>query len=207
MSKLKHIIFDLGAVLYDIDFKKTAEAFESLGFGDFDRMYTQYHVDEVFEKLEIGKISNTDFCEALMQKNKNVLSNLQIIDAWNAILIGWRKNSVDFLQALATKYNLYLLSNTNAMHQQVFLQSFTKETGKKDFNSFFVKAYYSHEINLRKPNENVFNFVAADANIRPEETLFIDDSYPNIDTAKKLGFKTHLLLAEERIENLNYGSF
>ena len=207
MYKLKHIIFDLGAVLYDIDFKKTAKAFTNIGFGDFDSMYTQYHVDEIFEKLEIGKISNAAFCEELMQKNVNVVSKLQIIDAWNAILVGWRKESVDYLQTLATKYDLYLLSNTNAIHQEAFLKSFTEETGKKDFNSFFVKAYYSHEINLRKPNNDVFEFVAADAKIKPEETLFIDDSYPNIDTAKKLGFKTHLLLAHQRIENLNYESF
>ena len=207
MYKLKHIIFDLGAVLYDIDFKKTAKAFTNIGFGDFDSMYTQYHVDEIFEKLEVGRISNAAFCEALIQKNVNVVSKLQIIDAWNAILVGWRKESVDYLQTLATKYDLYLLSNTNAIHQEAFLKSFTEETGKKDFNSFFVKAYYSHEINLRKPNNYVFEFVAADAKIKPEETLFIDDSYPNIDTAKKLGFKTHLLLAHQRIENLNYESF
>ena len=207
MSKLKHIILDLGAVLYDIDFKKTAEAFKALGFGDFDSMYTQYHVDEVFEMLEVGKISNAAFCATLIQKNKTVVSEQQIIDAWNAILIGWRKESIHYLETLKQKYNLFLLSNTNAIHQEEFLKTFTAETVQKDFNSFFIKPYYSHEINLRKPNEDVFNFVAADANIKPEETLFIDDSYPNIDTAKKLGFKTHLLLNGERIEDLNYEDF
>ena len=207
MSNLKHIIFDLGAVLYDIDFKKTAKAFKDLGYSDFDSMYTQYHVDEIFERLEVGKISNSTFCDALIQKNKKIVTEKQITDAWNAILIGWRKESVEYLEPLAKKYNLYLLSNTNSIHQKAFLQSFTKETGKNDFNSFFVKAYYSHEINLRKPNEDVFNFVVADAAIKPEETLFIDDSYPNIDAAKKLGFKTHLLLADKRIEDLNYENF
>jgi glucose-1-phosphatase len=207
MSKLKHIIFDLGAVLYDIDFKKTAEAFKSLGFSDFDNMYSQYHVDEVFEKVEIGAISQEAFCDALMQKNSYAVTPQQIIDAWNAILVGWRKASVEHLQVLAQKYNLYLLSNTNKIHQDAFLASFEKETGFTNFNSFFTKPYYSHEINLRKPNANIFEFVAADANILPEETLFIDDSYPNIDAAKLLGFKTHLLLPNERIEFLDYDSF
>jgi glucose-1-phosphatase len=207
MSKLKQIIFDLGAVLYDIDFKKTAEAFKNLGFNNFDEMYTQYHVDEVFEKLEIGAISSEDFCNTLLQKNSNNLQPQQIIDAWNAILIGWRKDSIAHLQLLSTNYKLYLLSNTNIIHQNAFLASFEKETGFKNFNSFFTKPYYSHEISLRKPNKNIFEFVLKDANLLPKETLFIDDSFPNIDAAKALGFKTHLLLANERIENLDFESF
>ncbi len=207
MSKLKHIIFDLGAVLYDIDFKKTAEAFKNLGFGNFDEMYSQYHVDEVFEKLEIGAIAPEAFCEVLLQKNSKIIAPQQIIDAWNAILIGWRKDSVAHLKILSSKYNLYLLSNTNQIHQDAFLATFEKETGFKNFNNFFTKPYYSHEINLRKPNANIFEFVANDAKILPQETLFIDDSYPNIDAAKLLGFKTHLLLPNERIEFLDFEGY
>lgn len=207
MSKLKHIIFDLGAVLYDIDFKKTAEAFKNLGYSNFDTMYSQYHVDEVFEKLEIGNITPAEFCSTLLQKNSNSVTPQQIIDAWNAILVGWRKESVQYLKQLVKNYNLYLLSNTNIIHQEAFLGSFEKETGCTDFNSFFTKPYYSHEINLRKPNATIFEFVAKDANILPQETLFIDDSFPNIDAAKLLGFKTHLLLPNERIEFLDYESF
>ena len=207
MSKIKHIIFDLGAVLYDIDFKKTAKAFKDLGYTNFDDMYTQYHVDEIFEKLEIGTLPEKTFCELLIQKNNNNVTEAEIIIAWNAILIGWRKDSIQFLVHLAKKYNLYLLSNTNIIHQKAFLSTFEKETGFNDFNSFFVKPYYSHEIHLRKPSANIFEFMAADANIKPTETLFIDDSYPNIDTAKLLGFKTHLLLAGEKIESLDYESF
>lgn len=202
-----HIIFDLGAVLFDIDFKKTAEAFTNLGYSNFDEMFTQYHVDEVFEKIEIGAISQEAFCDALIQKNSKNIAPKQIIDAWNAILVGWRKDSVAYLKHLSPKYNLYLLSNTNKIHQDAFLASFEKETGFADFNNFFTKPYYSHEINLRKPNANIFEFVAADANILPQETLFIDDSYPNIDAAKLLGFKTHLLLPNERIEHLDFESF
>ncbi len=207
MSNLKHIIFDLGAVLYDIDFKRTAEAFKNLGYDNFDDMYTQYHVDEVFEKLEIGSISKEDFCETLKSKNKNEVTQGQIIDAWNAILVGWRKESIHHLEELVKKYNLYLLSNTNIIHQEAFLASFEAETGKADFNKLFIKPYYSHEIHLRKPNTNIFQFVANDADIKPEETLFIDDSFPNIDAAKKLGYKTHLLLAGEKIEKLNFESY
>ena len=62
-------------------------------------------------------------------------------------------------------------------------------------------------INLRKPNADIFEFVAKDAGIDPQETLFIDDLENNIATAAQLGFKTHLLLEGEKIEGLDYENY
>jgi glucose-1-phosphatase len=121
--------------------------------------------------------------------------------------LDWRAESLDFLETLSPKYNLFLLSNTNAIHHEFFHNSLKNETYRAEINSLFTKAYYSHEIHLRKPNANIFEFVAKDAGIIISETLFIDDSSNNINTAKLLGFKTHLLLNEERIENLHYEDY
>lgn len=57
---------------------------------------------------------------------------------------------------------------------------------------------------MRKPNENIYNYVLRDASIEAEETFFIDDTAPNIETAKRMGFITHLLLPSQRVEHLNY---
>jgi glucose-1-phosphatase len=207
MSQLKNIIFDLGAVLIDIDYKKTENAFIQLGFTNFDEMYTQYTANEVFEKLETGKISNDDFYKTIIGLSEREITALQIKTAWNAILLNWRKNSVAFLKTIGKQYNIYLLSNTNAIHQEAFFESLKIETGITNFNAFFRKAYYSHEIHLRKPNADIFEFVAKDAGINVEESLFIDDSHNNIKTARGLGFKTHLLLPTERIEQMDYEQF
>ncbi len=207
MAELKNIIFDLGAVLINIDYKKTESAFIKLGFQNFEAMYSQFAADALFEKLETGKISNEDFYGSLIALNKEKITPLQIKNAWNEILLDWRLESLQYLEILSDKYKLYLLSNTNAIHQEAFFDSLQKEAGILNFNSLFTKAYYSHEIHLRKPNANIFEFVAKDANIKIKETLFVDDSANNIDTAKYLGFKTHLLLHGEKIEALPYESF
>ena len=57
MKHIKNIIFDLGGVLLDVDFSATQKAFEKLGVSHFHTFYTQHHVDDLFEKLEIGAIS------------------------------------------------------------------------------------------------------------------------------------------------------
>jgi glucose-1-phosphatase len=207
MFPLKNIIFDLGAVLIDIDYQKTEQSFIDLGYDNFETMYTQYTANPIFQQLEKGEISNDKFYETIISLNKNHVSTLQIKNAWNAILLHWRKESVHFLTTINNRYKIYLLSNTNAIHQEAFFESLKLEIGITDFNALFTKAYYSHEIHLRKPNADIFEFVLKDASIKAEETLFIDDSYNNIDSAKALGFKTYLLLPNERIEHLDYQLF
>ena len=204
MTNFKNIIFDLGAVLINIDYKRTERAFVKLGFTDFETMYSQFTVDAIFEKLETGKISNEDFYNTLISLSPHKITKEQIKDAWNEIILDWRVGSLDFLETINTKYKIYLLSNTNAIHHECFSNSLKNETNRNEIDSLFTKTYYSNEIHLRKPNADIFEFVAKDANINIVETLFIDDSINNIETAKSLGFKTHLLLAGERIENLDY---
>lgn len=204
MALLKNIIFDLGGVLLNIDYNKTKLSFEELGFNDFNNMYTQYSADMLFSDLETGKISNEKFYDYLVKKAGGKIDQQQINRAWNAMLLDFRQESLEFLEQLSQKYTLYLLSNTNAIHLAAFNVIFTRETGKESLNTYFTKAYYSNQIGLRKPNTDVFDFVLQDAGIKSEESLFIDDSFNNIETAKKMGFKTHLLLPGEKIEELEY---
>jgi glucose-1-phosphatase len=207
MPSIKNIIFDLGAVLIDVDYHKTANAFKNLGVANFDEMYSQYTANPIFEQLEMGLISEEEFYTLFNKSLQFPLLEEEIKFAWNEILLRWRKESVVFLGEINQRYNIYLLSNTNIIHQTAFFKTLQTEVGLPTINHFFKKAYYSHEVHLRKPNKNIFEFVLQDAELEPSQTLFIDDSYNNIATAKQMGIKTHLLLAEERIENLDYESF
>ncbi|MBC7866024.1 MAG: HAD family phosphatase [Gloeobacteraceae cyanobacterium ES-bin-316] len=202
MGQLKNIIFDLGGVLLNIDYYITEQAFRDMGFLDFEKMYSQYSADAVFEKLETGDISNESFYNTIIERANSQITREQIALAWNAMLLDFREETLDFLESLGPGYDLYLLSNTNAIHLAAFNEIFFKQTGKTSLNNYFKKAYYSHEVGLRKPNEDIFEFVLKDAGLLAEESLFIDDSYNNIHAAQMLGFTTHLLVPGEKVENL-----
>ena len=204
---LKNILFDMGNVLFSIDYKKTEDAFEALGYDNFSEMYSQFTADALFEKLETGKITTEEFYKKLISSHAGVVNEIQITTAWNSMLLYWRLESLAFLKTLAKKYKLYLLSNTNDIHLAAVNNLLKQETGKESIDDLFTKAYYSHKINLRKPNADIFEFIAKDAGIDPQETLFIDDLENNIETAASLGFKTHLLLDSETIEGLDYKKF
>jgi len=204
---LKNILFDMGNVLFSIDYKKTQDAFEALKYNNFSEMYSQFTADALFEKLETGKISTEDFYKKLIASHPETVTEQQIASAWNGMLLHWRIESLSFLKILAKKYKLYLLSNTNDIHLAAVNNLLKQETGKESIDDLFTKAYYSHKINLRKPNADIFEFIAKDAGIDPQETLFIDDLENNIEAAALLGFKTHLLLKGETIEGLDYENY
>lgn len=202
MEKIENIIFDLGGVLLDIDYNLTRAGFESLGITDFDTMYSQAGANHLFQKLETGKISEEDFYKEFNEWTGLHLSPSQIKTAWNAMLLTFRENSLQYLASLRPQYKTYLLSNTNFIHIDSFREIFNHKKRETPFEAYFDKAYYSCGIGLRKPNVNCYEWVLDDLNIDADKTLFIDDSEQNIEGAKNAGVHTILLSPGEKIEDL-----
>lgn len=204
MATIKNIIFDLGGVLLDIDTNKTTTAFEHLGVKNFNNNYSLHKADALFDDLEKGKVTEQDFYEGIREMAKQPLQDDQIREAWNALLINFREKSLQHLSHLQKEYKLYLLSNTNAIHYRAFQQIFQNQTGKNDFDNFFVKAFYSHLVGLRKPEKEIYRLLLTDTGITAEETLFIDDLTKNTEAAAALGINTHQLKPGEKIEDLEW---
>ena len=188
----------------NIDYSKTTSAFQTLGYNEFEEMYSPVKATNIFDELETGRISDAEFYDFMLQRGRSNLTKDEVAAAWNAMLIDFRVESLEFLRMLKQTHQLYLLSNTNIIHKEAFDKIFREQTGYESLESFFIKAYYSHEIGLRKPTEDIFTYVLKDAGLIASETLFIDDLYANIEAAKKIGLKTHLLLPGEKIEQLDY---
>lgn len=203
MKAVKNILFDLGAVLIDIDFDKVCKSFEHIGIKDFENQYSQLSASTLFEDLEKGKISDAFFYEAIQKQLQSSIPSEEIKNAWNSILLNFRIDTMQYLTQLKTDYNLFLLSNTNAIHLTEINLLAQQQLHVEKLDVYFIKAYYSFKIGMRKPNVDIFEFVLQDAGIEAKETLFIDDSKPNIITAQQLGFNTHLLLPHERVEKLS----
>ncbi len=185
---IRSIIFDLGGVLLNLNFDKTAEAFTSLGVKNFNDYFTQFHAHPLFRQLETGAVVNTGFYGALRESASINASNDEIDIAWNAMLLDFPAKRIEKLQQLSGQYRLFLFSNTNAIHHAAFHKRFTEAFGF-DFDSLFEKAWYSHLIGHRKPDIAAFQYVVKESNVMASETLFIDDTLPNIEAALKAGLQ------------------
>ena len=197
VAPVKNIIFDLGGVLINLNYQLTRAAFENLGIANFNDLYTQHHANPLFEQLEVGSIEPDNFYNKLRETTGLTLTNGQIETAWNAMLLDFPAERLQWLDQIKNKYNIYLFSNTNAIHYKAFTTIYAQTAPlaglNPNFNHFFKTAYYSHTLKQRKPEVAAFEAVLQDANLDPAHTLFIDDTISNIEGAQKAGLQTIFL--------------
>tara|TARA_B110000305_G_scaffold227799_1_gene276849 strand:+ start:513 stop:1157 length:645 start_codon:yes stop_codon:yes gene_type:complete len=189
-KNIKNIIFDLGGVILNIDYNKTASAFKEIDLVNFDALYSQFCQNNLFDDLETGNIEPNHFINKLKSSIPLSVTDKQIINAWNAMLLDLPIERVELLKSAGKQYQIFLLSNTNQIHYDAYMAYFNTKY-QFDFDSLFQKAYYSHEIGLRKPNNDCFEFVLKTHSLNKTETLFIDDSIQHIESANSLGINTY----------------
>jgi putative hydrolase of the HAD superfamily len=197
---VRHIIFDLGGVLLNIDYKRTEDAFVQAGITNFAELYTQAAQTQLFSDFETGKITSEEFVAAIQKLCPQPITEQQIIDCWNAMLLDFPVRRLQILQQLCLYYDLFLLSNTNAIHEEAFNDILFRQHGIPTIGVFFHKAYYSHHVGLRKPSPEIFELILKEYDLNPAHTLFIDDSEQHIATANQLGIQTIHLTPDLTIE-------
>lgn len=164
-ASIKNIIFDFGGVILNIDYKLTEQAFAKLGLKDFDRIYSQATQEELFDVFEKGFISPADFRKGIRKFIHDDVSDSQIDEAWNSMLLDLPIERVRLLDKLKTKYRIFLLSNTNQIHCDTFSANMQKQLSRDIFSDVFEKAYFSHKVKMRKPNEEIFELVLKENNL------------------------------------------
>ena len=201
LQGIKNIIFDLGGVIYAVDYHKTIGAFEALGIEDFESVYAKAGQSDLFDDLEVGKISKAAFCDKIIQLAGTQMGKDEITNAWNAMLLDFMPDALESLKRLNGRYRIFLLSNTNEIHIQEIANR-VGDAAFKDFCALFEKVYLSHEMGLRKPHPELFTHIVKEQELNSTETLFIDDSIQHVQGALKAGLKAHHLKDGERIAQL-----
>jgi len=189
---IRHIIFDLGGVLINLDYGLTEKAFTDLGIENFGALYSQMKQTAVFDEFETGKIGRDAFIKTLQLACSTPLTDRQICTAWNAMLLDFPLRRLQLLQQLRLYYDLVLLSNTNEIHEEAFNKLLSDNYGV-NLAAYFDKVYYSHRVGLRKPDIVIFQRILDENGFDAKHCLFIDDSLQHIEAAKTLGIQTIFL--------------
>lgn len=184
MAAIKNIILDFGDVLINLDKPATARAMMKYGFTEITPS-----LERLFHSYEKGEIDSPDFLDEVARQFPKADRDY-LIKAWNAILLDFPEERLQFLEnlSLENEYRLFLLSNTNDLH----MESVRQQMGMYRYNRFknaFDVFYLSYEIGLRKPDAEIFEFVLDQNNLVAEETFFVDDVTENTEAASKLGIQ------------------
>ena len=190
------IIFDFGDVFINLDKEATPAALKKLGLEKWSS-----EIDSLNFNFEKGLISRNDFLLGLNKLVPNATQE-EVLEAWNGVLLDFPMYRLEFLEKLSKKYQLFLLSNTDSIH----INHFKEKNGDEFYNRFyncFEKVYFSYDLGMRKPDEEIYNFVIKENNLNPKSTLFVDDNFDNLEGAKKTGLQVwHLLKGKEDVIEL-----
>lgn len=193
---MKALLFDLGGVLINLDVARTERAFADLVGNDtlHAQLKAELDAELFFERYEMGKITDKAFVERLQDMNPKRPSREAVETAWSAMLLDFPAERLTMLRELRQAgHPLYVLSNTNALHVAEARRIVQRAHGaEENYENYFDKVFYSHEMGYRKPMPAIYEAVLADRGLKAEEVLFIDDNAENIESARRVGLDAHL---------------
>jgi len=196
MENIKTIIFDFGGVLLNLNMQACVDAFARLGYDKIDEWVNHYKQKGLFLLFEEGKISTDDFFTELQKMVDLHVSIDDLKQAYLSFLGDLPQQKLNLILQLRKKYKIYMLSNINQFIFEYCKKTYF-ETNNHIFEDYFDKAYLSFELGVCKPDKLIFEKMIANANLIPNQCLFLDDGIKNIETANFLGFNTYFVKPNE----------
>jgi putative hydrolase of the HAD superfamily len=190
MQGIKNIIFDLGGVIINLDNKLTEEALTGMGVKNMRQYFGHGHADSFFKDYEVGKITDQQFIDSIRTMGGlDTVTNQEIIDGWNALLLDFPVERIELLKELGKRYRIFLFSNTNSLHLAALRNIYTQTFGSGTLDDLFERTYYSHILGMRKPGKESYRYILKENHLQGAETLFVDDAIVNVEGAEHAGLK------------------
>lgn len=200
LPSVKNLIFDLGGVILDLSVDHTIRSFSKLSSIPHPEVKRIFVETPEFEDYEKGLLDDRQFRDFVRKVYSLDATDEEIDASWNAMLRGIPLEKLELLLDLKKKYRVFLLSNTNGIHLDYINGVLMKHlNGNPLLDDYFHKAYYSHRMLKRKPEAEIFEQVLQENNLRPGETLFMDDNILNVEGARGLGIQTIFITNPDHI--------
>jgi len=177
------LLFDLGRVVIDIDFKRAIACWAGHARCDPRLIEERFRRDVSHRRHEVGEIDMAEYFAGLKAACDFDLSYAQFVEGWSAIFIGEMPGMAELLERAARQLPLYAFTNTNPDHEAVWSQRFAGILA--NFREIFV----SSTIRLRKPDAAAYDHVVKAIGVPAERIVFFDDGIENVEGARARGLQ------------------
>lgn len=187
---IKNLLFDLGGIFMTLCRANSVRRFQALGVERADELLDAYTQNGIFLEVEEGKISAQTFCQRLGELAHRQVSYAEAEDAWLGFITDVPQYKLDYLLTLRRRgYRIDILSNTNP-----FILGWARSPrfspDGHGLTHYVDQIYASYELGCVKPSEEIFRKALQQGELKPEETLFIDDSKKNVEQGDRMGLHT-----------------
>lgn len=188
---IRALALDLGNVLVQVDHFRFCRRVSDLAGLSPEAVYAAVFESNLEPGYDTGRLTSEEFHRRVMAHFGLQLPFSQFSAWWNEIFDPM-EGMADLVSHLATKYPLYLVSNTNALH---FAYIKKRYAFLQHFQSFVL----SFEIGSRKPEPGIYQALIHQTGLPPSQCLFVDDKMPFVDAARQQGLTAWLFISPDTL--------
>ena len=177
------LLFDLGGVL--IDFTGLTDIhgllLDPMEVAEANR---QFGTSQAIADFEVGLLTPEEFSAAFCKAWRLNCSEAEFLGHYQSWTRSMLPGARELLTELREHYRLAALSNSNILH-------WTRSECVVQVQSYFERAFSSHELGYRKPDPAIFLKALEELGVEPADVVFFDDNAANVATALSLGISAH----------------
>lgn len=190
IKNIRNVVFDLGGVIIDIQRSAAEKALEQLGIVEAPDLLGEYEQKGVFLLLEEGRIADSEMYDSLLALCRPGTTCTDVMVAFEKFLVGVPVERLRMVDAVRKAgYKTFVLSNTNPIFYNNWIAKAFRQDGKT-INDYFDGIVVSFQELMCKPNPQIFKNLLNRYELKPEQTLFLDDSQANCTAAEGVGIKS-----------------
>ena len=192
-NHINTIFFDLFGVLLGIDQSVVVQYLSTLTNTPYLKT-REITMGEPYMQLERGEIKFQEYVVDIrtLLPNGDRIDADRLRDIWMNSTVG-EMPVVSLLDKLKKKYEVWVISNTTEAHIKSLQSQFV-------FLNSFNGLVTSERAGTHKPHPNIFKFALEEANTSTTSSIFIDDSYSNVESAENIGFTVHHYVSFETFQ-------
>ena len=195
------VIFDLGNVLIDIDYTHAMDLMKSALPSTLHDRVDQCYTADFHKAYEKGQISSAEFRQEFRSYFQTNWSDAEVDYYWNSLLGTIPAYRLELVRKLKVQYQVGILSNTNEIHIEAVYAQLQTQHGMDNFDPLFDWVFYSHEMGLAKPNQDIYQQLLLELGTTANRVLFFDDLKANVDGAASLGIQAIQVVGPETLLN------
>lgn len=158
------------------------------------KFFSEEEMDNITQNIMIkgdkGEITN----EETFQRLGDMIGKTgeEVLSEWLKIT-QINEDVIELIKQLKKQYRVALLSNapTDLINEVL---------SRIDTNVLFDNMIISSQVNMIKPNKEIYELLLSNMNVAPEKSIFIDDSIENVNAAKELGITGILFKNAEQLK-------
>jgi putative hydrolase of the HAD superfamily len=192
--KLRAIIFDIGRVLIRVN---VARAMTGLADGvslSPEEVWSALEKDPRWKDWQEGRMSPQNWHLHVSRRLGSKLSFAQFVEVWNRALDPTPIHENGFLDQLAKRYRLAVLSNTDPLHVAHMERTYA-------FFGLFPARIYSCRVGASKPNPVIYKEALQACKVRAQEAIYVDDVPAYAQAAAQLGMHGIVFQSPEQLQS------